>query len=122
MCSTCWVPPDDVNTSTFGDMLEYNAKGLEVTASKDGVQMIRLFRPEAGSVGGLSVGDMSRDVITKWGLPQGGEGRVAHFGTNNWVILVRLSDKEANVAEMALASARMRPQQDNSQLNTFKTQ
>ena len=114
--------PDDVNTSALGDMLEYNTRGLEVTASKEGVLAIRLFKPEAGAIGELKVGDMARDVITKWGVPQGGEDRVARFGAGEWVILVRLADKEPTVSELILASIRAQPRPQDSQLNVFQAQ
>jgi len=115
-------PPDDVNTSALGDMLEYNARGLEITASKEGVLAIRLFKPEAGSIGDLKVGDMARDVIVKWGVPQGGQDRVARFGAGEWVILVRLADKSATIAELILASIRAQPRPQDSKLNVFQTQ
>jgi hypothetical protein len=102
-------PPDDSRETPAGDVLDYTAKGLEITAAKDGVRAIRVLKPEAGPIGGLKVGDIARDVILKWGAPQGGDGRIARFGAGDWVILVRLADKESLIAEITLASSRALP-------------
>ncbi|HTT98487.1 MAG TPA: hypothetical protein VMF58_10585 [Rhizomicrobium sp.] len=116
--------PDDVNASPMGELLEYPAKGLELTATKaGGVVAIRLFKAEAGAIGELKVGDTARDVILKWGAPESGQGRLAQFSTNDWLVLVRLADKESTVVEMTLADKHARPlQPDPGPLNTFKTQ
>ena len=117
-------PPDDVNASAMGELLEYGAKGLELTATKTGgVVAIRMFKAESGAIGEIKVGDIARDVILKWGAPQGGEGRVAQYGTDNWIVIVHLADKSPEIVELTLADKHARPVQSNpDQLNTFKTQ
>ena len=118
-------PPDDVNSSAMGEVLRYDAKGLELTANKTGgVVAIRLFNAQAGAIGELKVGDTARDVLLKWGAPPGGEGRLALFGTDNWIVTVRLADKESAIVEMTLADKHAKPVQppDSGQLNAFKTQ
>jgi hypothetical protein len=117
-------PPDDVNSSAMGELLEYGAKGLELTATKaSGIVAIRLLNAQAGAIGDLRVGDSARDVILKWGAPLGGQGRVAQYGTDNWIVIIHLADKSPNIVEMTLADKHARPvQPDSGQLNTFKTQ
>ena len=117
-------PPEDVKSSAMGELLEYGAKGLELTATKaGGVVAIRLLNAQAGTIGELKVGDSARDVILKWGAPLGGEGRVAQYGTDNWIVIVHLADKSPNIVEMTLADKHARPvQPDSGQLNSFKTQ
>jgi hypothetical protein len=116
-------PPDDVNSSAMGELLRYDAKGLELTANKaGGVVAIRLFNAEAGAIGELKIGDSARDVLLKWGAPPGGEGRLALFGTDNWIVTVRLADKESAIVEMTLADKHAKPVQlpDSGQLNVFQ--
>lgn len=117
-------PPDDVNASAMGELLRYDAKGLELTADKArGVVAIRLFNAQAGAIGELKVGDTARDVILKWGAPQGGLGRIARFGTDNWIVIVRLADKESTIVEMTLLDKHATPAQpaDSGQINVFQT-
>ena len=116
-------PPDDVNSSAMGELLEYGAKGIELTATKArGIVAIRLFNAQADAIGELKVGDTARDVILKWGAPMGGEGRIAQFGTDNWLVIVRLADKEPLIVEMTLADkhATPVPPPDSGQLNVFQ--
>lgn len=116
-------PPDDVNSSAMGELLEYGAKGIELTATKSrGIVAIRLFNAQADPIGELKVGDTARDVILKWGAPPGGEGRIAQFGTDNWLVIVRLADKEPLIVEMTLADkhATPVPPTDSGQLNVFQ--
>ena len=116
-------PPDDVKASAMGETLEYGAKGLELIAAQSKIVAIRLLTAEAGSIGELKIGDTARDVILKWGAPLGGQGRVAQFGTDNWIVIVHLGDKTPNIVELMLADKHARPvQTDSGQLNTFKTQ
>ncbi len=115
-------PPDDVNSTSNGELLEYTTKGLEVTCTKDGVIAIRLLAPDAGSIDGIKVGDIARDVMLKWGAPQGGSGRIAHFGPGPWVIVVHLADKDPTIVDLTLALNRGNTSPDTSKLNTFQTQ
>jgi hypothetical protein len=117
-------PPDDVNASAMGELLEYGARGLELTATKaNGIVAIRLLNAQAGAIGELKVGDSARDVILKWGAPLGGMERVAQYGTDNWIVIVHLADKSPDIVEMTLADKHARPvQTDTGQLNVFKTQ
>ncbi len=118
-------PPDDVNSSAADELLEYGARGLELTATKaGGIVAIRLYKAQAGAIGDLKVGDTARDVILKWGAPLGGEGRVAQFGTDNWIVTVRLADKEPLIVEMTLADkhAKPVPPPDSGKLNVFQAQ
>lgn len=96
------VPEDIITTKDGDEVLEYGAKGLEVTASASKVVAIRLKAPEAGSIDGIKVGDIARAVILNWGLPSGGEGAVARFGTLKWTISVRTAEKEATIIELSL--------------------
>jgi hypothetical protein len=49
------------------DVWDY-ANGLEVIANNgDGVSIIRLLAPGAGSVGRVKVGDTTKTVVAKWG-------------------------------------------------------
>jgi hypothetical protein len=116
--------PDEMNPTSNGDVFEYASKGLEVTIAPDGVSAIRMHAPEAGSLGDLKVGDKARDVLMKWGAPQGGEGRIATFGTRDWMISVRLADKDPIITEMTLASlhAKPVPPPNSGDINVFKTQ
>jgi len=52
----------------------------------------------------------------------GGEGRLALFGTDNWIVTVRLADKEPAIVEMTLADKHAKPVQptDSGQLNVFQ--
>lgn len=117
-------PPDDVNVSAMGELLDYGAKGLQLTATKaNGIVAIRMFSAQAGAIGELKVGDSARDVILKWGAPLGGQGRVAQYGTDNWIVIVHLADKSPDIVEMTLADKHARPvQPDSGPLNVFKTQ
>ncbi len=117
-------PPDESNTGAMGELLEYPAKGLELTVAKNSVVAIKLSTPEAGAIGELKVGDIARDVILKWGAPENGQGRLAQYGTDTWMVIVRLADKEAKVVDMTLADKRARPvlPPDTGNLNVFKTQ
>jgi hypothetical protein len=117
-------PPDDVTTGAMGELLEYPAKGLELTVAKNGIVAIKLSTPEAGAIGELRVGDIARDVIVKWGAPENGQGRLAQYGTDDWMVIVRLADKEAKIVDMTLADKRARPvpPPDSGNLNVFKTQ
>jgi hypothetical protein len=115
-------PPDEVSATTDGELLEYRAKGLEVTATREGVTAIRLRAPEAGSVDGIKVGDIARSIVMKWGMPQSGEGRLAHYGTGRWIIAVRLADKAPTIVEMTVALNRGKPPAESSKLNAFQTQ
>jgi hypothetical protein len=115
-------PPDEANSTTTGELLEYRTRGLEVTCTKDGVIAMRLVKPEAGSIDGISVGDIARAVILKWGVPTGGTDRTAVFGTPAWIIAVHLSDKTSMIDDMTLASQKANPAIDSSKLNVFQTQ
>jgi len=115
--------PDEVNPTTNGELLEYRTKGIEVTATtKEGVTAIRLLSPEAGTIDGIRVGDIARNVVLRWGAPQMGTGRVAHFGTRDWIISVHLADKESTIVDLTLALNRASPAPDSSTLNVFQTQ
>jgi hypothetical protein len=115
--------PDEVTPNADGEVLQYLAKGLEVAATKkDGVVAIHLLKPEAGSVDGIKVGDIARNVLLKWGAPAGGRDRIAEFGTSRWTISVRLSDKEPTIIDLTLAYNRAKPVLDLSKLNVFQTQ
>jgi hypothetical protein len=113
--------PEEVNSTQEGEVLEYGTRGLEVTAADNKVIAIRLRAPEAGSLDGIKVGDIARAVVLKWGMPQGGEGVVARFGTPKWTIAVKLADKEPTIVDLTLASSRARPVPDSSKLNIFQT-
>jgi hypothetical protein len=116
-------PPDDVTASAMGELLEYGAKGLELTAAQNKIVAIRMFKAETGAIGEVKIGDSARDVILKWGAPLGGQGRVAQFGTDNWIVIVHLADKSPLIVEMTLADKHARPVESSpNQLNVFKTQ
>ena len=91
-------------------------KGLELTATKaGGIIAIRLLAPGAGSIDGIKVGDIARDVMLKWGAPLGGMERVAQYGTDNWIVIVHLADKGSpTIVEMTLADKHARPVQPDS--------
>lgn len=113
--------PDEVNAAKDGgEVLEYAARGLEVSAYENRVVAIKLTTPEAGSIDGIKVGDVTRAVILKWGLPLSGEGVVAKFGTPNWTISVRTADKESYIVELTLALNRAKPSSEPPPLNTFQ--
>lgn len=114
--------PDEVNSTTTGELLEYRTRGLEVTCTKDGVIAMRLLKPEAGSIDGISVGDTARAVILKWGAPTGGTDRTAEFGTPAWIIAVHLADRWPGIMDITLASRKANPAIDSSKLNVFQTQ
>jgi hypothetical protein len=114
-------PPDDARQTSNGELLEYRAKGLELTAGDKGISAIRVLAPEAGEIGGVKVGDTATTVILKWGAPKGGEGRTAQFGAGDWLLLVKLGDSNSRVAEMTLARAG-RTSQPKPALNIFQTQ
>lgn len=115
--------PDEVTPNADGEVLQYLEKGLEVAATKkDGVVAIHLLKPEAGSVDGIKVGDIARNVLLKWGAPSGGLDRVAEFGTPRWTISVRLSAKEPTIIDLTLAYKGAKPASDSSKLNVFQTQ
>jgi hypothetical protein len=115
-------PPDEATQTAAGEVLEYAARGLEVTATPQGVSAIRLRTPDAGEIGGIRVGNPARDVILKWGVPRGGEGRTAIFGNGEWTISVTLHEKYSTVVELTLASAGApKPPPQQSDLNVFKT-
>ena len=110
--------PDEVNPTSNGELLEYTTKGLEVTATKDGVTAIRLLSRDAGSIDGIRVGDIARAVVLKWGAPQGGSGVEAQFGPGPWVIVVRLAAQDPTIVDLTLALNHTQP--DTSKLNTFQ--
>jgi hypothetical protein len=114
--------PDEVNSTSDGELLEYTTKGLEVTCTKDGVIAIRLLAPGAGSIDGIKVGDIARDVMLKWGAPQGGAGRIAQFGPGPWVIVVHLADKDPTIVDLTLALNHGNTSLDAPKLNAFQTQ
>jgi len=115
--------PDDVVPSADSEVLQYVAKGLEVTATKkEGVVAIRLLTPDAGAIDGIKVGDIARDVLLKWGAPSGGQGRIAVFGPPAWTIAVHLADKDPTILDLTLAYRGANPVTDPSKLNVFKTQ
>jgi hypothetical protein len=115
--------PDEVVPNADGEVLQYPAKGLEITATKkDGVVAIHLLKPEAGAIDGIKIGDVARAVILKWGVPTGGQGRTAEFGTPAWAIAVHLADKEPTIVDLTLAYRRANPTVDSSKLNVFQTQ
>jgi hypothetical protein len=113
--------PDEVNPTSNGELLEYTTKGLEVTATKDGVTAIRLLSRDAGSIDGIRVGDIARAVVLKWGAPQGGSGVEAQFGPGPWVIVVRLAAQDPTIVDLTLALNHVDPALDASKLNTFQT-
>jgi hypothetical protein len=87
-----------------GNALEYPARGLEVVATpEDGVSIIRLRTPDAGSIGGIKIGDDVSVVLAKWGPPDGGEGRIALYNAGVWTVEVRLADSTPNVIDILLA-------------------
>jgi hypothetical protein len=114
--------PDEVNSTSSGELLEYTTKGLEVTATKDGVIAIRLLSPGAGSIDGIKVGDIARTVMLKWGAPQGGSGRIAQFGPGPWVIVVHLADRDPTIVNLTLALNHGNTSLDAPKLNAFQTQ
>jgi hypothetical protein len=114
--------PDEVVPNAEGEALQYAARGLEITATKkDGVVAIHLLKPEAGSIDGIRIGDIARAVILKWGMPSGGQGRIAEFGPPAWTIVVHLADKESTITDLTLAYGKAKPV-DSSKLNVFQTQ
>jgi hypothetical protein len=113
--------PEGVLTAKDGDeILQYKSGGLEITADGKRVVAIKLTTPEAGSIDGIKVGDIARAVILKWGLPLGGEGPTARFGTPNWTISVRTADKESYIVEMTLALNRAKPASEKAPLNVWQ--
>jgi len=115
--------PEDVVPNADSEVLHYVAKGLEVTATKkDGVVAIKLLTPEAGTIDGIKVGDIARDVLLRWGAPTGGQGRIAVFGPPAWTIAVHLADKDPTILDMTLAYKSAKPATDPSKLNVFRTQ
>ena len=115
--------PEEVAPNADSEVLQYPDKGLEVTATKkDGVIAIKLLTPEAGEIDGVKVGDIARTVILKWGMPSGGQGRIALFGPPIWTIAVHLADKDPTILDMTLAYRRANPGNDSSKLNVFQTQ
>src|SRR5271163_503501 len=66
---------EPTTTSEMGaaNVLEYPAKGLEISATRaDGVSIIRLRTPAAGSIDDIKIGDEVSAVIAKWGHPSEG--------------------------------------------------
>ena len=115
--------PDEVTPNADSEVLQYVAKGLEVAATKkDGVVAIHLLKPDAGSVDGIKVGDIARNVLLKWGAPSGGRDRTAEFITSRWTISVRLSNKEPTIIDLTLAYNSAKPPTDSSKVNVFRTQ
>jgi hypothetical protein len=114
--------PDDAVPNADSEVLYYNAKGLEVTATKkDGVVSIKLLTPDAGAIDGVKVGDIARDVLLKWGAPTTGEGRIAVFGPPAWGIGVHLAEKDPTILDLTLAYRPANPVIDPSKLNMFQT-
>jgi hypothetical protein len=115
--------PDEVTPNSDSEVLQYLAKGLEIAATKkDGVVAIHLLKPEAGTVDGIKVGDIARNVLMKWGAPTGGRDRTAEFGPPGWTISVRLSSKEPTIIDLTLAYRNANPVTDSSRLNVFQAQ
>jgi hypothetical protein len=115
--------PDEVTPNADGEVLQYITKGLEVAATKkDGVVAIHLLKPEAGSMDGIKVGDIARNVLLKWGAPSGGRDRTADFVTSRWTISVRLSNKEPTIIDLTLSYNSAKPATDASKLNVFQPQ
>ena len=115
--------PDEVTPNADGEVLQYITKGLEVAATKkDGIVAIHLLKPEAGSLDGIKVGDIARNVLLKWGAPAGGRDRIAEFGTPRWAIAVRLSNKEPTIIDLTLSYRNVIPAADSSKLNVFQPQ
>lgn len=114
--------PDDVVPNADSEVLYYNAKGLEVVATKnDGVVSIKLLTPDAGAIDGVKVGDIARDVLLKWGAPTAGQGRIAVFGPPAWAIGVHLAEKDPTILDLTLAYRPANPVIDPSKLNVFQT-
>ena len=104
-------PPDKSGVWPAGDVLDYTEKGLEITVAKDGivaekVVTIRLSKPEAGAVGGLTVGDKASDAPLKWGAPLFGNAHGARYGVGDWQILIKLAPKDSVITQIMLTSMR----------------
>jgi hypothetical protein len=115
-------PPDDVSPTTNGEVLEYAARGLELTATPKGISAIRLRSPSAGDIGGIRVGSRAHEVIVQWGVPKSGENRTAIFGNGKWAVAVTLHEKYATVVELTLAWAAAANPLPQADINVFKTQ
>ncbi|MGD0866021.1 MAG: hypothetical protein ABSA49_10755 [Rhizomicrobium sp.] len=107
-----------------GTAYEYPAAGLEIVATQaDGVSIIRLRTPAAGSIDGLEIGDDIADVVAKWGQPNDGQGRVALFSAGVWTVEVRLEDNGPKIVDILLAwNTTKWPDFDRGKAQYYRTQ
>jgi hypothetical protein len=107
-----------------GNVLEYPARGLQVIATKaDGVSIIRMQMPTAGSIDGIKVGDDVKAVLAKWGPPHAGQDRTALYNAGVWTVAVRLADKNSKVVDISLAwNTTKWPNEDMSKAQAYRPQ
>lgn len=95
--------PESVDKSGSATVLEYKKKGLQVLVTpEDGIAIIRLRSPEAGTIDGLQIGDRDLQVVGRWGPPDQTDGRTAFYNAGIWTITVRLADKAPQIADLML--------------------
>ncbi len=86
---------------------KYETLGITLVWKEDvaGVYGIVVHKPEAGSFGGVSIGDLETALAPRWGAPGRlrQNGRFADFIGNGWVLSVEVRD--GRVIEMTLLSA-----------------
>jgi hypothetical protein len=84
--------PAKTSKMSGDDVWDY-ANGLEVIANTgDGVSIIRLLAPGAGSVGGVTAGDDASSVIAKWGNPDTVSVPAALWNCGVWTLEVRATN------------------------------
>lgn len=84
------------------DVLDYPT-GLQIIANKeDGVSILRLRAPAAGSIDGIRIGDDMRKVLAKWGPPDAGQGNVSLYNAGVWTVEIKSGDNNRTVIDILL--------------------
>jgi hypothetical protein len=86
-----------ISTDTLGDRADpavaftSSKRGVSVVTSRlDGVAIIYVTRREAAMLDSIRVGDTRDRVLARWGPPSTGNGNVALWIVDNWVVSVQL--------------------------------
>jgi hypothetical protein len=98
------TPSDSQVTAAF-TVLHFATRGLVIRSATGGLaEGIYLSTPQAGSLGGIKVGDAKADVTAKWGPPTTTQGPNAAYVLPHWSIVVQWDPSGTRVAQIALST------------------
>ena len=104
LAATLGAPSDSQVTAGF-TVLRFPTRGLVIRLVNGGLtEGIYLTTPEAGSLGGIKVGDSKVDVTARWGQPTTTQGANAAYVLPQWSVVIQWDPSGKSVAQVALST------------------